>query len=200
MKVHNQITRGDLSGAVMRALGDSKGAGGVERYSETLDLVMDPWGRPEWAYLRAERLCQGFTSEAADVANFSNCQLMNPAGSGMLVVVERIWIVAVVVTSFNVEHTTVATTTLQTGQSHPRDSRYLPLTAIVAQVRHGVSAAALGTPVNQIRILQGDSKEDVVGYVLSPGNSILVRPSAINLGLNVSFAWRERKAYPGELV
>lgn len=88
MRVHNQISRGDLTAAATRALGVTKNEGGVERYSETVEIVMNPWGMPEWASLRGEY--QGATREvvAGVAAELGMIAIVSPASSGLLVVVE----------------------------------------------------------------------------------------------------------------
>ena len=88
-RLHNALTRGAISDALKRAVGDTRSQGGVERYSETLEPVLDLWSRPEWAILRDEILWGGASTQAAVAGELSFVAVINPLGSGMLTVSPR---------------------------------------------------------------------------------------------------------------
>lgn len=87
MKIHNQLPQGQLSSAVTRGLGDSRTEGSLERYSETLEVNLDLWARPEFALLRGETLFSVVLSLPAVAAEFGGASIINPVGSGLLGVV-----------------------------------------------------------------------------------------------------------------
>lgn len=89
-KLHNELRRGPWSAAVTAALGDTR-EGGVERFSESLQPIMDIWSRPEWAILRREQLIylHGF---APAVAGELSCVTFSNPDPNMILVIERLMI------------------------------------------------------------------------------------------------------------
>ena len=199
-KIHNQISRGDVSKAVTAALGVTKpDVGGVERFSETCDVVMNPWGMPEWAFLRGERL-QGFQGGITLIAGeFAEVALVNPAGSNVLVVLEyaelRGLAYAVQVAQEAVWAATL-TTVLPGGIF--RDTRW-PATSLggAARIRTGTDASAvLGTTIDE---KSSNVPTIAVPVILAPGWGVALVAAVVNTTITYVLGWRERKAYPGEL-
>lgn len=198
-KVHNQISRGELSKAVTAGLGISKpDVGGLERFSETLDVVMNPWGMPEWAFLRGERL-QGFAASVGAIAGeFGAAALINPAGSNAIIVVESVLALVGYVVQLAQEATWAATLTTVLPGGIFRDTRWPP-TALggAARIRTGSDASnALGTSID----IQRSTPSIALPVVLSPGWGLAVFSDTVNIVLPYMFAWRDRRAYPGELA
>lgn len=197
-QLHNEIRR---AGALLRGIRNALGLTeepGVERLGETLTPTFDAW-RPEFAFLRGVKLVQGFAAEGADVANFSGVQLENPATSGALIHVRRILILVASTASYNLDHSTTQLSTIQTGQSQVRDTRWLG-SNFQGVVRHGVFAAVFGLPTAQWRGLAGTTIEEKVDYILKPGDTIIIRGAAINTAVNATFSWEERTPLPTELI
>lgn len=119
--VHNELQRGTLSAAVTRALGSMRGGGGLERFGETLQPVMDIWSLPEWAYLRTETLGAG-TRVAAVGANNGAIALGNPLTSRSLVVIEAVRVLPVTAgfDTFDVYLATDSTVALTASQATQR--------------------------------------------------------------------------------
>jgi hypothetical protein len=199
-KVHNQISRGDVTNAVQRALGITKpDTAGVERYGETLGPVLDIWRQPEWAFLRGERL-QGFSaSVGAIAAEFGYAALVNPAGSNVIVVVEAV--MAFGTAFYQVELAQEATWAATLAAILPggifRDTRWFPgALGGSARIRTGTDpSSVLGTSIDQQRNLPAIN----LPVVLGPGWGLAVAADVVNVVLPYVFGWRERKAYPGEL-
>jgi len=199
-KVHNQISRGDLSRAVTAALGVSKpDVGGLERFSETCDIVMNPWGMPEWAYLRRERL-QGFAGNVGAIAaEFGMSALVNPAGSNTIVVLEYAQLRGVQYQlQLAQEAVWSATLTVILPGGIFRDTRW-PITNLggAARIRTGTDASSiLGTAID---VQLANIPIIAAPVILAPGWGVALVSFTVNTTVEYVFGWRERKAYPGEL-
>lgn len=200
MRVHNQISRGDLTAAATRALGVTKNEGGVERYSETVEIVMNPWGMPEWASLRGEY--QGATREvvAGVAAELGMIAIVSPASSGLLVVVEYAQFRGTTGAQLElVAEANIVASLLTPGTPLPRDTRGGQrgfLKPLRARVWVGTNVGAWGVPI--------DEQSTGIAFinlpvVLSPGWGLVITASAVNTLTQGIFGWRERTAYPGEL-
>lgn len=214
MPVHNQLFRQIFNEALKRAIGDTKGEGALERYGETLTPAINLWDRPEWSYLRQERLWARHFTQGAVVGENSVISLRSPSTAGLLIVVEAIGIspgggamsVALEVAS----ETAIATATLadQGSPLYARDTRvrslFPPPGAPAGAIFEGGSF--VGTVLGQ-RIdlnVSGGTTNSVsfipLPIVLSPGNGVVLIGQAVNLSMAACFVWRERKAFPGELT
>lgn len=207
MKLHNALKRGWLTHAVTRALGEGDSEGAVERFGETVTPVVNPWGMPEWAALRGEQLAGCRTFQNLVAAEYAAVALMNPAGSGMIVVVEAI--------SFNAGATAQAqlevvadsvisgTLLTVTNPSCSRDRRFKGISGLTrATFRQGSDAAStFGAQLETQGFTGSLFSQFVVGLplILRPGDDCLVVLQTVNLAMTVCWAWRERLAYPGEL-
>jgi hypothetical protein len=202
--LHNELRRTPLPGALSRALGLTKGVEGLERISETLDVGLDLWALPEWAYLRRERLCSGWQSQAGVAGEYSAISLVNPAGSGMILVAERA--VGVVGAAMYV-NTTIYGAAAAIGAAGTslanRDTRWEPATnRPVGQLWLGTTAAAPGGAYS-LSGLQGsttvNSDAVLAPVVLGPGTALIIWGGTVNTSLRYTVVWRERRAFPGEL-
>lgn len=86
-KLHNELRRGPWSAAVTAALGDTR-EGGVERFSESLQPVMNIWDLPEWAILRREQLIYLHGFAPAVVGELSCVTFSNPDPNMILVITD----------------------------------------------------------------------------------------------------------------
>jgi hypothetical protein len=201
---HNELRRGELSAAVKKALGDSRG-GGIERYSETLTPVLDPWSLPEWAFLRGERLAGGRVALAAGAATeLGQVALVSPIGLGYIVVVEQATVDVPVATQIIVQMGTevgFASLTTVSGGANV-DTRWANVTEPIARMRSlAFPSSALGVGFWQ-HTIPALTPIDLlsVPVVLHPGFGINVCSIDDAAAIRVSYRWRERKAYTGELV
>lgn len=207
--IHNQLTYSvELQSGLARATGMSNEAEGVIRLGETLDPTIDPWSQPEWAFLRGERLGAGRTFQAAVPAESSIIALGNAAGSGNIVVVEAISInsggASVALTLQVVLDTAVAATL--SGQAFfasGRDRRW-GSTAGRTFTRSGSDP---GTTFGGVQLdeISTSAANQVIKFeiglpaVLRPGDDLIVVNNTQNQQMTVSWKWRERKAFNGEL-
>lgn len=207
--LHNALRRGGLSRALKQALGDSRSEGGLERYGETIQPIVDLWTLPEWSFLRQERLWARRTSIAAVAAETSVLAVTNPANSTNLVIVEAVTVKAVT-TAMPVflellDRASIAATLTLFNPAVVRDTRFSP-----ASAGTGVPVETWqGTDTNVTSL--NDILEEVFAsttehlryvstpYVLRPGMGLLVQGNTINTGLVANWAGRVRTALPGEL-
>lgn len=217
MPVHNQLVRGWLTDALKRALGVTKDPGGIERYGETLVPTFDPWDQPEWAYLRGEKLAAQSRFQAAAPGEFGMIALLNP--SNIVNGIEQNRTIAVVdaISAFSTgaivhyqvalqtQAALVATLTFPGGIGSSRDRRWTgPSGAAgglntICQTLAGSDAAAFGNVIDT----QGGASVPAfqsVPIVLQAGQGVVVQGATVNIAMFASFNWRERIAFPGELL
>lgn len=180
----------------------------IERLGETVTPVIDVWNRPEWAFLRQERLVAiGMVPLAANVAGISRFQISNPAGSGVIVVITAMAVL---------EQTATATYFLTdsgafiAGGLAPLSTADLrwPLMAsgvaratVALQTVDNTAGAASGI------ILDGTtatlnvitpSFQTVLPVILPPGTWIQAQSSTVNHAARFSVRGYERLAFRGE--
>lgn len=213
-QVHNQLTRGPWTVALKGALGLSKSEGGVERFGETMQPVVDLWSLPEWSFLRDEWLWAGNQTAAAVAAEGSIVALVNPADSGCIVVVEKVSAAggAAMSVQLGLELDTVLAATLAAqGTVRARDNRW-----VLRQNQIAPSAYAFVPPI----IRQGSDPAlplntalDVVvvattsiasfnspPYVLRPGTGLWVQGQTVNTSVTAQFSGRARVGFSAELL
>lgn len=209
MAIHNQLFRQNWSEALKRAIGDNKQEGGLERYGETLTPTIDLWKQPEWAFLRQERLWAATRTVTAIAAEFSMCAIVNPAGSGQIVVIDKITGGAAA-GSFQISldlASLYSATLALNGSTVLRDERFSPANSVV-QVFTGTDAALF---TNTVETQTTPDTRDVVfsspPYILPPvnvngpgaGRALVVQFTTVNTGAHFNFAGYVRAALPGEL-
>lgn len=142
----------------------------------------------------------GSTTLTAAAAQFPLGQVLNPADSGAIVVVEQIIISPG--TTMNCRwgvDTTVLLSAIGSGRF--RDSRNGLLTAPVGQVRGQSSVGAppsAGTIASLLNVANKISDENGIA-VLSPGFGLTVGGVTTASTINITFFWRERPALESEL-
>lgn len=202
---HNELRRGDLSEALTRALGDSRGGGGIERYGETLTPVINLWGLPEWAFLRRERLAgMGRTEGAGAATEMSYVALVNPATSGILIVVESALVSLNVASAVRAAMETEAALValgLTATRGVNLDTRWAnqgnePIGYLASEAVAATLGVAFSNPTRPVYF----DLPEVAGIVLSPGYALVVQNPDDAAAIHVSYRWRERHAYPSELV
>lgn len=210
--IHNQLSRGPFGRALKDALGDSKSEGGLERFGETMQPIIDLWSRPEFELLRGELLWSISLVKAADAANSGVVGIMLPQASKLICTIERIsgrnsTAAAAALILSGLDRTTIAALGGFVLQSPPffRDARASAVPfAQQAPVEAFTALTGLitlnGTMENIIMPAAVENKEFLTTpYVLRAGSAIFVQGGAINQQIVVSFAGRVRTALPTEL-
>jgi len=194
-----QQTRWDR---IIRRVSGSIGPG--SRVSETISELfpmIDVERVPgELLLLGGTAICSGGGAIAALAANAPTAQLFNPANSGHLVTVTKIYVASQNTGVFRWGTTATQRGTVITTQTF-RDTRSLAPALPVAQVStEAVVALADGT--NQTVQLSNtnltiDSPNSVA--VLAPGTGLEIGHDELNGQFNFTFYWRERPAEESEL-
>lgn len=206
--VHNELRRSFLGSALTRAVGDTKGVAGLERFGETLTPVIDLWAEPSWAYLRKEWLACGYLSQSAVAGEYSGVALVNPAGSGTILTVEAALVHCLTAQYFYLARLPEASITATYGggggRGIARDSRAAPIASVGRAVMwSGTDAARLTVTLSQDVVVTVANVTSYMGlgfpFVLSPGFGLVVEGGAVNITILGGFRWRERLALPGEL-
>lgn len=209
---HNALTRGPLGRALKEALGDSKSEGALERFGETMQPVMDLWGRPEWAILRNESLWACSIVRAGDAANQSVVGVGLPANSKNLVVVEgvsgRNSVAAGNLVLSMIDRATFAALGGFVVINPPffRDQRAdavigaqrAPLEAYTALNGAGTINGTIENllfPAGEVR----DRAFSTLPLIIKPGGVVFVQGTAVNQQIVVSFWGRVRSAFSTEL-
>lgn len=152
----------------------------------------------ELHWLTDSKLAGGFVTRAADAGNQSGVGLLNPTGSGVIMVLQQVSIWGGAVDAIVVQIGTAATQTAASA-GYLRDSRGWTTTPVrsVGQV-----VAHLGAFTTHLGRLQLPAANTMVDWdrpvVLIPGQRVLFATASVNITLSGSFAWRERPAAPYE--
>jgi len=209
--VHNALPRGTLSAALARALGDTVGEDGLERYGETLTPVLDLWRRPEWEYLRGELLAGFARSSGAVAGELSAIALVNPTGSGRVYVVETITAYLAVQLNISVVialEGVIAATLGVVAATSSLDTRWRdPVTGAdrtTGIVYSGSDAVGIAGQVERFTPPAGANQSGrartTLPAILQPGWGIACVGQTANNAIEISVRYRERVALPGELV
>lgn len=210
--IHNIIHRGNWSDALKRALGVTKSDGGVERFGETLQPIVNLWGLPEWAHIRGEYLGVDSLSQAAVAAEFSMVAWGLPVASQSILIVDRVNVRSTgVLMAFSIgiapRSVVAATLTLQAGAPTNRDQRFQPLPTAVLRALP-IERFAGSDPGNT---LGGNSEEGLAAaaqnylefisppFIVKPGGCLYIAAATVNIGMVSNMACRVRQALPGEL-
>ena len=140
----------------------------------------------------------GFINVVGVAAQLAGASLINPADSGNIIVVDKIWVQRETAGQFNVG-TTLPLFTLAAGTT-TRDTR----------AANAVGAARLGANANVGAAESGLRINEVAGVfrevelphgiaVLAPGTQLAVVSETVNDNLSVSFSGRVRSAESSEL-
>lgn len=212
-QLHNALKRSPIADGVKKAIGQHKqGEGGLERWSETLQPIVNPWGMPEWAALRGEQLLAIRSAQTLVAGEFSAVALMNPLNSNTIVVVEAVSVAcagaAMGVFLEVVADTVIAATFgVLTNPGCARDRRFKGLSGLSrATFRQGTdptntfgaqleNQSALPQPANPWTPFVTS-----LPLILRPGDDCLVIGQTVNTQININWGWRERQAFPGELA
>jgi hypothetical protein len=200
----NQLQRTGLTELVRRMLGEELQLGSVSpELGLMLALEVD---RPEWYFLRSERLFStGLLQIAANVGHVGQIDLFNPVGSGIIIVIRGIVIYSGIAAQSY-------TLTLDGGaaggaaaQNFVLDQRW-PLAYRTAG-QNFIGNAAVGVSGNIIeqRIAQTGALDiifetpKVTGLIVAPGRRMNVWCQTQNSALGATIMGYERIARPEEL-
>lgn len=163
----------------------------------TLDEVVVPVAVIEDATTPSrstDKPCFGGAQQAAVVAEFSHASLHNPAGSGVLLLLDTAWIRLSTNSSLQFWGGGRDGTTVNGSY---RDSRLWQQAGVPqvpnARILHHTNVAHLGTlRASILYVGTVPSLEVPLGIIIGQGDDLTLETGSLNVGLDVLFMWRER--------
>jgi hypothetical protein len=207
MPVHNAMRRAtELLRGSKLAFGLDSQSGGLERLSESLQLVADILEKPEWQYLIGRRKFCTARAVAAAGANYATVSMRLPASANMLCIIPPGLTVC--------DHTAIAGSAIEVGSSTyaamtaftpnaatpaPHDTRMRALTSIT-EARWGNPAATVGSTIGYLQCgSAGFPALQHFPLILTPGNSFYWFALGQNKPYEFNIPFIERELLPGEL-
>ena len=204
-QVHNGLARlQEVQRGAKVAFALDSGEGGLERLSESIQVVKDFWRYPEDAYLRGARICQGALSVPAGGAGNYSAASVSLQQDGWICHVIDLWIGMTANSSAIMKRGLPLPNSV--GNNVFRDMR-APTSGPVTTLRYvnNVAAAPGGTSCGIIRVLANTSVHVPVDWVLVNGGpvatetALVIYNSTANEALDLQVRWIERQLLPGEL-
>lgn len=196
---HNELRRGTFSDAVAALLGDSRG-GGVERYSETLEIPLGDLLYPfEHQFLLDRKVCGGRFDTGAAVGEQGMSELQVPAGTHQIVaILESVIVGAAASTEVQIR--------LFSGAAQEAAIANGPLILDTrwdtqrpfALMTEGTNAAPAGTAVYQFPVLANRAQRIRFPILIQRNNGLSVVCANTNVRIIGGLRWRERSLMPTE--
>lgn len=204
-QIHNELRRAArIANAVKAILGDTDSDNGLERFSETLQPVVNLWDRIEWATLAGEVPWWDTAVKAAVVARFSTILVINPANSGLIITVSGF--------SYNNHATGIQVVGSLTGGAgagagtvvstfaDARDRRVGSSQSTPVVIRTSDEVADLVTRSHGLdQVGANDGLMVPIPVVLDPNSNFVIGCSVANVGFSASLFGTVRRAFPDEL-
>lgn len=187
---------------LLRRVCDLKGPGSKvnDALTELFPMIDVERVPGELLILSGTRICMGGGFLAGVAAQAITAQLFNPADSGKLITVTRVYASWLGTTTVR-WGTTLTTLATPIGTERFRDTRLIVPTAPSGEI-HQLSRVALATGINQSRNPNNENfiLDDQNGVaVLAPGTGFEIGNGVLDLDMHYGFNWRERVAEPSEL-
>lgn len=199
----NQIQGGRWDEELRRTFSMKQGSVAPVLASEIVPAIILENDRPEGLALAATRLGMGSSIILASAGVFSQIQLFNPAGSGVLGVATRARMASNGASTLTLRLGNVALTNASLTATKA-DSRLIDF-AIGAsfrtslEIRDVQAALTAGTVLSQMTALASTPRELLRGaIILKPGTGIYTTTSGNNLNNVTSYEWYERAINPSE--
>lgn len=205
MSLYNAfLGRGPALAQIIRKLTTAS----VDQVQPELAFEVDLEGRPEYRYLAGDSLCGKAVTQAGGVGTQAWVTLANPAGSNLLVVLERANFIA----TANVAVRLSINSSLDVIGSNAGcklDTRYNPTLGVNTPASFaviyqgpdsGTQVTAAGTPVEFVSILANTTGIFSVALplVLAPGRAVNFVAQTSNVQLQLAMAWLERPLFEME--
>ncbi len=186
---------------LLRRLFSIKGGGSLmaETLGDAFPVIQLEGGPVELLKLAGWELGMGGLQSTSPVAQTNAMQILNPAGSGKLVVPTTFIVGANAASTAFLGLTDVVLATASVGRQ--RDTREGVTARTAAILRTGNAAVA---PIGAMRVriqnaIDRTFEESVGLAVLAPGTALTFVTIATNIQLGFGCIWRERTAEPSEL-
>lgn len=195
----NEIQSGRFNAILAKLLNIKTGAPSPSLATDVFPVIVLEANDPSWAYLGGERLLGGYAEQGAGGAGLtSHVQLENPAGSGVICVVEWWAMQNPNAVAYNIVAGLGNTQSLGSvvTTEYSRDSRLTQKGA--ANIRVFTNATPLVNPTFTQVIAAYESVMMPVKMVVSPGGALTLYNVTQNVGVGAWFSWRERFLEPSE--
>jgi len=197
----NELESGaGLNQVLSKAFG-VQGAAAPFMASEVFPTLVMGNDRPEWNFLSGDRLCAGAQSDAAVAAQISQVGLNNPAGSGVIIVVESVTVTDVTGGAARLYRLGLgigATIDTATGAAFV-DTRWGFVNTPTGDVYRLTQVARTGTTILTFPVA-GAGHTTIKGpWVLAPDGFIVASGNGVASAIDASYSWREYAAADGEL-
>lgn len=156
---------------------------------------------PEKLALQGARMrAATFQTAAAVAARFSAVGVANPLASGVLAVLESVWIRKGTAGQVRLIRQGLAVSALQGSTlGTALDSRITELASVRLLATDEAAVANYGVTLLELSVPANDSREIVWPHVLGPASTLWVVNQTANELVSVSARWRQRKIEDGEV-
>jgi len=204
MASFNEIQVGRLNAVLHKLLDMKEGAPAPQLAGDVVPSIILENDRPEFHFLGNSRLCGGGLYRAGQAGFYNKVALSNPAGSGVLCIVERFDVFAS--TNGQIDMMGVDAVSLVGSQNgYLFDTRYggnawslstFPTCQITfeetAFAGYGVNVQVYRNTANTTMTI------DKPNIILGPGTGIMLENQIVANAMGVNLWWRERALEPSE--
>lgn len=149
---------------------------------------------------RREREASGYIAVAGTAAQWNHLALLNPAGSGVIVVAGVRWVGTLNGMQAGLaEEATIAALGNLIGNKGWKDSRLLLTTSPVAQLKQGTTGGISIGASSLSTTLASDGTGFLERVILTPGRALVLDSLGVNEAAKAIFTWTERLAAPDDL-
>ena len=203
-----KLLAGRFNRFVEKLFATKEGRSSLDTISPELQITYTMLTGVEDRYLQGwNRYAQDF-SQPAVAGQFSIAELRNPAGSGVIIVLESLLVrnnsATVSNYQFSIRAQTTDQATVSTGQVIRLDPRGGPTPSSILSIGSSATAPNINA-ANMVTIClpNGGSSQFIQTtnqeLTVLPGDAILVFNNTVNLAGQISMLWRERVLEPSEL-
>jgi len=197
MALFNEILVGRYNGILHKLLNMKEGAPAPTLSSDIGASICLEDDRPEWQFLGGEWRGNGLVTRAADAGNFSFMGLFNGQNTGVLGIVEEIWINNATAAAAAYTIRTGVTTALGTNtRGVATDLRWLGKGSTLI-LGSNIEAAPTGTSLGRVDVAANSFLRIPFFFIMPPTDitptpsNLVVEGNLINTGVQVTFLWRE---------
>lgn len=202
MALFNEIQVGRLNAVLHKLLSMKEGAPAPQLAADIYPVIALESDRPEYKFLGGEKYCWTSVILTPGVGIYGQVQIWNPAGSGVLAVMEGIDVSVGATATMDVrEHNVQITHASQVDVAATERDFRSGFTGLAAlKCRYILHTALSGTLRWRMRCLQNEHRSFTQPIILPPGYGLSVAPAATNLAFTINqFTWRERYFEPSEI-
>lgn len=175
---------------------------GVESVAAELSPEISPtWSlednSAEWQFLKSVRICSCALSDVGAAARFGQFHLTNPAGTGLLAAVTGLHYSHEVDSNHLIRFSNTPVADLSTvGTIVARDNRWefpTSTSPLSFTAENNPTAAASGFLLHIGGLLANTDFKFPVPVILTPGSTLLIGCSTVNVDVTCSVHWSERR-------